>query len=160
MTDMLVKLYALPPRDAAFTTQAEQGIVIRRGLVPEKHFVLEWVERHFSRFWVSECDVAFSRQPASIWLATHHDQLVGFACYDTTARGFFGPTGVAESMRGRGTGTALLLACLHAMYDVGYAYAFIGHVGPVEYYERVVGASIIEDSTPGAYAGLLRRPSS
>jgi hypothetical protein len=46
------------------------------------------------------------------------------------------------------------------MYDVGYAYAFIGHVGPVEYYERVVGASIIEDSTPGAYAGLLRRPSS
>ena len=158
MTDMLVKLYALPPLEADLAALAAQGIIIRRGLPPEKHLVLEWVAKHFGDYWVSECDTAFSRQPPSIWLAVQEGALVGFGCYDTTALGFFGPTGVAESMRGRGTGKALLLACLHAMRDVGYGYAVIGGVGPADFYQRVAGAQVIEDSTPGIYAGLLRRP--
>ena len=58
-------------------------------------------------------------------------------------------------MRGKGVGTALLLACLHAMYDVGYGYAIIGAAGPVEYYRKTVGAQVIEDSWPGFYSGLL-----
>jgi GNAT superfamily N-acetyltransferase len=158
MTDMLVKLYTLPPLEAEVAAMAAQGIQIRRGLVPEKHLVLEWVRDAFSDYWVSECDVAFSRQPPSIWLAVYEGQVVGFGCYDTTALGFFGPTGTAESMRGKGIGKAILLACLHAMHQMGYAYAFIGHVGPVDYYAKMVGATVIPESTPGAYAGLLRRP--
>ena len=157
MTDMLVKLYALPPIEADLAALAEQGISIRRGLAPEKHLVLEWVATHFSAHWASECDIAFNRQPPSIWLAVQDGALVGFGCYDTTALGFFGPTGVAESMRGRGTGKVLLLACLHAMRSLGYGYAVIGGVGPVEFYQRVAGAQVIEDSSPGVYAGMLRK---
>ncbi len=159
MPDMLVKLYTLPPLAPEIEAQAAQGITIRRGLAPEKHFVTEWVERHFSRYWMSECDVAFSRQPVSAWLALQGEKLVGFACYDTTGLGFFGPTGVSEGMRGQGVGRALLLACLHAMYDVGYGYAIIGAAGPVDYYRKTVGAQEIEDSWPGFYSGLLVRDS-
>jgi hypothetical protein len=42
------------------------------------------------------------------------------------------------------------------MRHVGYGYAIIGGVGPVAFYQQAVGAQVIEDSTPGVYAGLLR----
>lgn len=156
MTDMLVKLYDLPPLAPVIEAQTAHGVTIRRGLPPEKHHVLDWVSQQFSEFWRSECDVAFSRLPVSCFVAVEDDQLLGFGCYDATARGFFGPTGVHESARGRGLGTALLLVCLHDMAVQGYGYAIIGGVGPVAFYERVVGAAVIPDSTPGIYAGMLR----
>ncbi|MDZ4763340.1 MAG: GNAT family N-acetyltransferase, partial [Chloroflexota bacterium] len=114
MTDMLVKLYRLPPLEPIIAATTAQNIAIRRAIAPEKHVVLDWVGEHFSPFWVSECEVAFSRQPTSIHVAIFEEKLVGFGCYDSTALGFFGPTGVDEAMRGRGVGAALLLACLHA----------------------------------------------
>lgn len=157
MTDMLVKLYALPPLEPEIAALADQGIALRRAIAPEKHLVVEWVREHFSEYWQSECEVAFTRQPPSIYLAIHDGKLVGFGCYETTARGFFGPTGVDESMRGRGVGRALLIACLHAMREIGYGYAIIGGTGPIEFYQRAVGAIVIPDSSPGVYAGLLRR---
>jgi GNAT superfamily N-acetyltransferase len=153
---MLVKLYALPPLEPAIQRQTAQGVLLRRALAPEKHHILKWVHQHFSEFWVSECDVAIATKPVTCWIATLADQLIGFGCYDTTCKGFFGPTGVSEEARGRGTGTALLLTCLHDMRSQGYAYAIIGHVGPTAFYERTVGAIVIPDSTPGIYAGLLR----
>lgn len=153
MTDMLVKLYELPP---IIDTQSQHSITIRRALAPEKHHILAWIDTHFSAYWVSECDVAISRQPVSCFIASQDGKLIGFGCYDTTRRGFFGPTGVAESARGKGTGRALLLACLHDMWQQGYGYAVIGGVGPIEFYEKAVGATVIPDSTPSVYAGLLR----
>jgi GNAT superfamily N-acetyltransferase len=152
MTDMLVKLYDLPPQ----IELSNAALMIRRGLAPEKHLVLSWVEAHFSAYWRSECDVAFARQPVSCFLATENNSLLGFGCYDTTRLGFFGPTGVLAEARGQGLGKALLLACLHDMYAQGYGYAIIGGVGPVEFYQKTVGAIVIEDSTPGVYGGMLR----
>lgn len=84
------------------------------------------------------------------------DKLVGFACYDATCKGFFGPTGVDDVCRGKGVGTALLLACLHDMRAQGYGYAVIGGAGPVAFYEKTVGAIEIPDSKPGIYKGMLR----
>lgn len=156
MTDMLVKLYELPPLEPVIQEQNNQGVVIRRGIAPEKHIVLDWIEKHFSLFWRSECDIAFCRLPISCFLAVYEESLVGFACYDTTRRGFFGPTGVDDSMRGKGVGKALLIACLHDMYTQGYGYGIIGGVGPIEFYEKVVGATVIPNSTPGIYATMLR----
>jgi GNAT superfamily N-acetyltransferase len=153
MTDMLVKLYDLPPVPVLQNPE----IGIRRGLAPEKHIVLEWVAYHFSDYWRSEADVAFARQPVSCFIATQGSTLIGFGCYDTTMRGFFGPTGVSEPARGQGAGKALLLICLHDMVAQGYGYAIIGGVGPVEFYQKVVNATVIEDSTPGIYQGLLRK---
>lgn len=157
MPDMLVKLYTLPPIAPVLDDQTARGIVIRRALPPEKHLVLPWIEERFSQYWVSETDRAFSQTPVSCFLAVEGEQLLGFGCYDATAKGFFGPTGVSEEARGKGTGKALLLACLHDMQAQGYGYAIIGGVGPAEFYESVAGAVIIPDSTPGIYKGMLHK---
>ncbi len=156
MPDMLVKLYDLPPLGPALHRQQERGINIRRGLPPEKALTLAWIRERFSEYWVSEADVAFSRQPPTIMLAQRGEQLLGFACYDSTHKNFFGPTGVEEAERGLGIGTALLLAALHDMHSAGYMYGIIGWAGPTSYYEKVVGAAIIPESEPpGSYRGML-----
>jgi GNAT superfamily N-acetyltransferase len=156
MPDMLVKLYQLPPLEPVIEAQRAAEITIRRGIPPEKHVVLAWIDRNFRPAWVSECDVAFAHKPPGCFLAIENEAPIGFACYDTTRKGFFGPVGVLESARGRDTGRALLLACLHDMYAQGYGYAIIGAAGPVDYYRKVAGAIPIEDSSPGVYDGMLR----
>ncbi|WP_119069980.1 GNAT family N-acetyltransferase [Aggregatilinea lenta] len=156
MPDMLVKLYTLPDLAPVLAEQAAQGITVRRALAPEKRRVVEWVRKHFhDTAWDSECDVSFAHQPIGCYVAVRDGALIGFGCYDVTAKGFFGPTGVAESARGLGTGKALLLACLHSLRIEGYGYAIIGAAGPTEFYTHIVGATVIEDSWPGVYAGLL-----
>ena len=93
MPDLLVKLYDLPELERVIARQRVMGITIRRGMAPEKFLVLDWVARHFSQYWVSEADVALSARPPTIMLAHRGDQMLGFACYDTTHKNFFGPTG-------------------------------------------------------------------
>lgn len=156
MPDMLVKLYSLPDLAPDIKRQREAGITIRRPIPPEKHIVIEWVRREFGNGWASETEVTFSRQPVTSFIAMENGQVIGFACYDATCKAFFGPTGVSETARGRGTGKALFLACLHGMAADGYAYAIIGAAGPVDFYAKAVGATIIEGSTPGIYDGMLR----
>lgn len=159
MPDMLVKLYALPPLEPALEEQRANRILIRRGLVPEKSLVTRWVGEHFGEYWVNETEIAFTHQPVSCFLALDEaGDLIGFGCYNATFKGFFGPTGVSEAGRGKGTGKALLLACLHAMYAEGFAYGIIGGVGPAEFYAKAAGATLIEESTPGPYARLLPLP--
>ncbi len=155
MTDMLVKLYELPDLAPAMARCTAAGVDIRRGLVPEKHVVLAWIGEHFGAHWVSECDAAFARQPVATFIAVEAEQVIGFACYDATARGVFGPTGVGEEARGKGAGAALLLASLHDMRSQGYAYGVIGGTGPQDFYAKVCGAVVIPDSKPGMYRGLL-----
>lgn len=155
MPDMLVKLYTLPDLAPHLARQRQAGVEIRRALPPEKHLVTAWVGERFSTGWASECEVAFAHQPVSCFLAVREQSLLGFACYDATCRGFFGPTGVDEAARGSGIGTALLLACLEAMAAQGYGYAIIGAAGPTDYYAKTVGAIEIPDSWPGIYRGLL-----
>ena len=155
MPDMLVKLYELPPLEPALARLRESGVEIRRAMSPERHLVLAWVRERFSDGWESECATAFGRIPISCFVAVKERELVGFAVYDATFRGWFGPTGVAEAERGKGIGTGLLLACLHAMRWEGWQYAIIGGAGPTDYYARTVGATVIEGSSPGAYRGML-----
>jgi ribosomal protein S18 acetylase RimI-like enzyme len=155
MPDMLVKLYELPDLAPALERTTAAGITIRRGLAPEKHIAVEWVREYFGDKWASETDVAFTRQPVSCFIATQQGQMLGFACYDTTARGFFGPTGVSEETRGKGVGKALLLVCLHDMVAQGYGYGIIGGAGPVDFYAGACNATLIEGSWPGVYRGLL-----
>jgi GNAT superfamily N-acetyltransferase len=151
MADMLVRLYDVPAVEDDLARLAERGVTIRRAMTYEKHRVIQWIDRTFSAGWASECETAFGRHPVSCFIAVEAGQLIGFAGYDCTCRNFFGPTGVAESSRGQGVGTALLLACLHAMADEGYAYAIIGGVGPTDFYARAVDAIEIPGSTPGIY---------
>jgi len=150
VADLLVKLYGLPPE------RVVDGVAIRRALPPEKRSVAEWVDASFGARWASECEVAFGGHPIGCHITVAHGALVAFACWDATARGFFGPEGVAEAWRGKGIGAALLLQCLHAMRAAGYGYAVIGAVGPKAFYEKIVPVMEIPGSSPGIYQGLLR----
>ena len=158
MPDMLVKLYELPDLHETLSRTKGIGVETRRPNPWEKFILSKWVDSTFSSAWALECETAFAATPASCYIAVEKDTLIGFACFDCTRRNFFGPTGVAEAARGKGVGLSLLLACLHAMRDDGYAYAIIGGVGPAEYYAKTVGAILIEGSSPGIYDfGLLRK---
>lgn len=153
---MLVKLYDLPEADGLLKQHRTSGIEIRRALAPEKHVVVDWVRRAFNAAWASECDIAFSNHPVSCFIAVHREQVVGFACHDATLKNFFGPLGVAQSMRRRRVGEALLLTVLRAMAAQGYGYAIIGAVTKPDFYIKTVGATAIEGSEPGIYRGMLR----
>ncbi len=155
MTDMLVKLYQLPDTLPSFPNLEAQGIKLRKPIASEKSLVVEWVRENFGLVWGDEMDVAFSRAPVSAFLAQQDRAILGFACYDTSALGFFGPTGVLDSFQGRGIGRALLLACLLEMRSKGYGYAIIGWIGPQEFYEKVAGATVIPNSTPGIWKDFL-----
>lgn len=151
--DWLVKLYDLPdPRQRP----PVPGAVLRKPIGPEHRLLVDWVGREFSAGWASEAQAALGNRPISAFIAVGTQELLGFACYDATARGMFGPIGVAPQARGLGLGAALLLACLDDMFTLGYAYAVIGAVGPGEFYRRTVGAVPIEGSNPGVYRGMLR----
>lgn len=155
MPDMLVKLYQVEERTELTQRLRDQGITIRRALAPDKQSVLEYIREHFSQGWQCECDCTFGRQPIGTFIAVKDKKVVGFACYDATAKGFFGPTGVTEALQGQGIGTALLLRTLVSMREEGYGYAIIGWVGPARFYEKTVGATVIEDSFPGVYSRLI-----
>jgi GNAT superfamily N-acetyltransferase len=156
VTDLLVRLYDLPDVPASAVLAAE-GIVIRRAIPPERRAVTGWITATFDiPPWISECETAFSSLPVTAWIATRDGTLLGFACHDATAKGFFGPTGVAEAERGKGIGEALLFATLRGMREAGYAYAIIGGVGPVAFYQRHLDVVVIPGSDPGIYRGMLR----
>ena len=156
MADLLVKLYELPASAQALEKLREDGIEVRRALGPEKQAIVEWAEKKFSRSWASECDVALSAQPVTCFIAVKEKQVIGFACYDATLKGFFGPIGVDESVKKKGLGKALLIRTLEAMRDAGYGYAAIGWAGPVEFFRKTVGATVIEGSEPGVYKNLVK----
>ena len=152
MADLLVNLLKLP----AFDSAAEQAFCVRRAQPFELTPVRRFVETNFSRSWADEISVGFARQPISVFVATIERELVGFAAYECTRRGFFGPTGVIPAAQGKGIGKALLLASLTALREMGYVYAIIGAAGPVDFYQKTVGAIVIPDSEPGIYTDLLK----
>ncbi|NVJ86324.1 MAG: GNAT family N-acetyltransferase [Algoriphagus sp.] len=158
MKDMLVRLLELPDvSDLQKRLFEKDKVVFRRAIAPEKHLVSEWVLEQFGEYWKSEVEVAFSRQPITCWIAQRENQILGFACYESTARNFFGPTGTKETERGKGIGKVLLIKSLESLREMGYAYAIIGGVGPAEFYEKAVGAQIIEGSEVSIYKHLLRK---
>jgi GNAT superfamily N-acetyltransferase len=170
MSDLLVRLYDLPPLEPSLAALAAAGVTVRRALAAERHVVVAWAGHHGSAGWASECEVAFAREPIACFVAvesasptpapatgyaTSPDTLIGFSCHEATARNFFGPQAVRADRRGRGVGRALLLSALHAMRALGYAYAIIGWAAEVEFYRRAVGAVLIEGSEPGHYRAPL-----
>jgi predicted N-acetyltransferase YhbS len=155
MPDMLIKLYDLDDYGCFITDQKKMGVTIRKPIGPEKHVITDWISAKFSPGWAAEADTALSNRPGSCFVATRESQIVGFACYDATALGFFGPVGVAEADRGKGTGSALLKACLLDMKLKGYGYAIVGDVNDPGYYTKIVSAIEIPGSSPGVYENRI-----
>ena len=156
MPDMLVHLLKLPELKPLLADYEEKGIRIQRAMVPDMRRITAWVEKHFGHHWASECEICFSRQPVSCFIAVKDKEILGFSCYEATNKNFYGPVGVLESQRSLGIGKGLLIACMHGMREMGYAYAIIGGAGPTGFYEKTVGATVIPDSMPGVYKDLLK----
>ncbi len=157
MPDMLVNLLKLPSLAPLVERMRRAGVIVRRARPYEITPVRDFVAKHFALTWADEISVGFANKPTSIFIATRDGEVIGFAAYECTRRAFFGPTGVLESERGRGVGNVLLVAALHGLAEMGYAYGIIGGAGPTEFYARAVGATEIPDSTPGVYADPLKK---
>lgn len=157
MPDMLVPLLKLPPLQPLLEEMQAQGVVIRRAHPFEITPIREFILAHFGLGWADEITPCYGRQPITLYIALREGKVVGFGAYEATRRNFFGPTGVAESERGRGIGKALLLACMWGLAEMGYAYGIIGGAGPVAFYEKAVGATVIPDSVPGIYTDMIRK---
>ena len=150
MSDLLVPLYRLPQ-----APPLPEGYSLRRAYPFELSRVRRFATTHFGESWADEAEVGFARQPICTWIAIHEMKIVGFSVADSTSRGYFGPTGVDEAFRGKGLGVGLLLAALYGLRDMGYAYAIIGAAGPVDFYVKTVGATVIPDSTPSIYNDMI-----
>ena len=150
MPDLLVNLLKLP------SFEERHDFVVRRAQPFEISVVRKFVGENFSANWVDEISVGFARQPVSVFVATKERELIGFAAYECTRRGFFGPMGVLDSAKNSGVGKALLFAGLEGLKEMGYVYAVVGAAGPVRFYQKTVGAIIIPDSEPGIYTDLLK----
>jgi GNAT superfamily N-acetyltransferase len=155
VSDLLVPLLKLPPLEPHVQRMAAAGVGVRRARSYERSKVARFVGRHFSEGWADEAIVSFARTPIGCYVATREKKIVGFAVVEATAPNFFGPTGVDPAHRGSGIGTALVLAALHGLREVGYVYAIIGWAGPVAFYARTVNAVPIANSEPGIYSDML-----
>ncbi|MCS6776640.1 MAG: GNAT family N-acetyltransferase [Chloroherpetonaceae bacterium] len=157
MPDMLVPLLKLPPLEPVLDAMRAQDVIIRRAHPFEITPIREFILAEFGTGWADEVTPCYSRQPVSLYIALRSGRVIGFGAYEATCRNFFGPTGVAQAERGRGIGTALLLACLWGLREMGYAYGIIGGAGPTAFYEKTVHAVVIPDSVPGIYAHPIQK---
>ena len=101
--------------------------------------VLAFIEQHFGAIWRFEAS-----RGETIFHVRVDGKIAGFATHDANNKGlgFFGPTGVAEEMRGRGLGRELLLASLADLRTRGYGSVVIPWTDSVEFYRRSCGAEI------------------
>ena len=153
MADLIVSLQRLPA-----TPAVPQGCELQLAQAWDRQVILDWVQRHFGAGWASEVANGLAGHPARVLVARRGPELLGFACFDVTFPGFFGPTGVSEAARGLGLGKALLIEALHRLKQRGYVYGFIGDAGPVEFYRKTVGAVPVPEGLAGGYTEPLQPP--
>lgn len=150
--DMIVGLYNLP------TIHCAETIKIKRAFVGDKEVILAFVAEYFQKNWVYEVEHALMEDVSKCFVATENGRIVGFACFDSSAKGFFGPIGVKPDRRGENIGQALLVRTLNAMREYGYAYGIIGWVSDAEdFYRKTVGAEFIKGGNPenSVYSNLI-----
>lgn len=157
MADMLVKLYDIPFSYASEERLAEEGIRIKKALAPDRSRIIEFSKICAKDDYSDEVNAAFCNNPITCYIATKEKKIIGFACYEATAKNFFGPMAVLDSERKKGVGKALLLRSLGSMQELGYAYAIIGWPAKsaVEFYKKCAGAVMIDESSSGVYKRMI-----
>lgn len=150
--DMIVGLTSLPDYEIP------EGVKIKRAFPGDKEAILNFIKENFNSGWAGEAEHSLLQSPGKCFVATENGKLLGFACYDAAAKGFFGPIGILPSERNRKLGAVLLIRTLEAMREYGYAYAIIGWVNTAEqFYRKTVGADYIKNGNPenSAYSNLI-----
>lgn len=157
MADMLVKLYNISDSRDIEKELLKEGIRIKKALAPDRSKVIEFAKTCAADDYSDEVQAAFCNNPITCYIATKDKKLIGFACYEATAKNFFGPMAVLESERKKGIGKVLLLKSLASMEEIGYAYAIIGwpSESAIPFYEKCVEATMIEESSSGVYKRMI-----
>ena len=108
--------------------------------------ILTFIEREFGRIWRFEVTPAFERASPPLFLTEANGTITGFAAHDVNNRGlgFFGPTGVAKPMRGRGLGRTLLLASLADLRSMGFTRVVIPWTDAIEFYAKSCRAVVTQ----------------
>lgn len=153
-TDMLVDLRVFTAERPPSYSTASPDVGVRRATESDRERLSSFIFAEFGERWSQGTTVAYQRDPASAFIALRANEIVGFAFYDISFLGCFGAMGVREADRGSGIGARLLIAALNDMAQKGYAYAVIGDVGPVAFYEKVCAATVIEP--PGEFSRRLQ----
>ncbi len=151
---MLVDLALTEFKDEADPPKAHAGFALekRHGISANER---TFIDSTFGGSWAAEAGAGWN------WFAMADGAPVGFCTFEqrfhrwwwlTTwlARsdvGVFGPLGVHQSVRGIGLGSVLARRTLCSLRSLGFAYAIIPAVGPVEFYERYCGARVVERLT-------------
>lgn len=141
--DMIVGLTNLPSYSLA------EGLKMKRAFVGDKRTILNFVKENFETSWEYEVEHALMQEVSKYFIVTENGKLLGFACFDASSKGFFGPIGVLPEARGKGIGTALLLRTLEAMREYGYGYGIIDWVSGAEnFYRKNIQAEYIKNGNP------------
>jgi GNAT superfamily N-acetyltransferase len=113
---------------------------VRRASPQERERVLDFIERTFGRVWRFEA----SNAGEHLFFLESEEGIAGFAAIEANNRGlgFFGPAGVAPSLRGRGLGRLLLLAALAGLRELGHERAVIPWTDAIAFYEKSCGARV------------------
>jgi len=147
MTDMLVSLKELP-----ITPALAESYDMELARPWDSIKIIEWVKTNFSEGWASEVMCGLSQHPSRVLIIRQNTSIVGFACYNVTFPGFFGPTGVSDAHRNLGLGKVLLIESMHRLQKLGHVYGFIGSPGPVEFYQHVLDAYLLPEHIQDSYS--------
>jgi N-acetylglutamate synthase-like GNAT family acetyltransferase len=131
---------------APYSPPVKQFPMVRRAEKRDKEILCAFVEENFSAEWAETVKAGMMQQEPPVYISfSEAGELIGFAAFDSYQgkKGYFGPMGVARGSREKGTGSALLHACLKNMKEIGYEYAVIGGAGPIEFYEKACRAVVI-----------------
>lgn len=150
MSDLIVSLQTLPA-----VPDLPDDCVLEPAKPWDRDAIVDWVRTTFGTGWASEVACGFGHHPTKVLIVRRGKTLLGFACFDVTFPGFFGPTGVSEAARGLGLGKALLIESLRRLNGMGYVYGFIGDAGPVDFYRNTVGAEPVPAGLKGGYTEPL-----
>lgn len=132
-SDLIVNLY-----DNNLECNITEGLTVVRIFPTDYEILNDFIGKHFSKGWQNEIKAGLYQPNPTVFVAVKNHQIIGFAGYDCSAKGYFGPTGVNPDYQKQGVGTALLLTTLKAMKDAGYGYAVIGGAGDkiLEFYSK------------------------
>ncbi|MGI6781332.1 MAG: GNAT family N-acetyltransferase [Acholeplasmataceae bacterium] len=157
MTDLIVNLYEKNYLKETNVQLKNNEIKINRLLSPDADKLVEFVQSNFTEGWASEVKAGVYKENPTCFIASYKGEIIGFACYDATAKSYFGPMGVSPKFRGLNVGQMLLLTTLEAMKYDGYGYAIIGSVGESvqKFYKKHINF-IKSETKPNLYNRLIK----
>ena len=86
MADMIVNLYNIEDSHDLEKNLLEKGIRIKKALAPDRQKVVEFARTCFKEDYSDEVKAAFANNPITCYIAIKDKKIIGFACYEATAK--------------------------------------------------------------------------